>query len=191
MIKMSILPPRTSPWQLGNIPGPQMALSSDSAPKIFAAMVKKAKNPLFIVGLKILETELENKKLIDYAIDIAKEGNIPVVATAHTLKSFLDKNYPVTSMGLIDIVNRLQDSTFTVTSEKKAPHDLVLFLGITYYLASQGLSTLKHFAPHLKTLTLCNWYHPNAAWSFPNMDEKEWKKMLEEFIQALAQSNGR
>ena len=188
---MSILSPRTSPWQFGNIPGPQMALSSDNAPKIFAAMVKKAKNPLFIVGLNILESELEDKKLVDYTIDIAKEGNIPIIATAHTLKSFLGRNYPATGMGLIDIVNRLQDPTFTVTSEKKAPHDLVLFLGIRYYLASQGLSTLKHFAPHLKTLTLCKWYHPNAAWSFPNMADKEWKKMLEEFIQSLTQSSGR
>ena len=182
---MSILNPRTSPWQIGNIPGPQMALSSDNAPKIFAAMVKKAKNPLFIVGKYVLESELEGKKLIDYAIDISQKGNVPIVATAHSLKGFSERKYPATSMGIIDIVNRLQDSTFTINPEKKSPHDLVLFLGITYYLASQGLSTLKHFAPHLKTLTICKWYHPNAAWSFPNVKDEEWKKMLDEFIQTL------
>lgn len=182
---MSILSPRTSPWQLGNIPGPQMALSSDNAPTIFATMVKKAKNPLLIVGMYVLEFELEGRKLIDYAIDIAKKRDIPIVATAHTLKGFIERNHPATSMGVIDIVNRLQDSTFTITPKKEPPHDLVLFLGITYQLASQGLSTLKHFAPHLRTLTICKWYHPNATWSFPNIKDKEWKKMLEDFIQAL------
>ena len=183
---MSILPPRTSPWQLGNIPGPQMALSPPNTPKIYAAMVKKAKNPLLIVGKYIVESELDGKKLIDYAVEIAKKGNIPIVATAHTLKGFLDVGYPVLSMGLIDIVNRLQDPTFTVDQKRPPPHDIVLFLGITYQLASQGLSTLKNFAfSHLKTLTLCKWYHPNADWSFPNIDDKEWKKMLEEFLQEL------
>jgi acetyl-CoA decarbonylase/synthase complex subunit epsilon len=181
----SILPSRTSPYETGNIPGPQMALSPDKAPTVFAALVKRAKNPLLIVGKYVLEFELEGKKLIDYAIEISKKRNIPIVATAHTLKGFVEKNYPVVSMGVIDIVNRLQDPKYTVDSKKQPPHDLVLFLGITYQLASQGLSTLKHFAPHLKTITLCKWYHPNANWSFPNMDDKEWKKMLEEFIQAL------
>lgn len=181
----SILPSRTSPYETGNIPGPQMALSPDKAPTVFAALVKRAKNPLLIVGKYVLEFELEGKKLIDYAIEISKKKDIPIIATAHTLKGFVEKNYPVVSMGIVDIVNRLQDPKYTVDPKKQPPHDLVLFLGITYQLASQGLSTLKHFAPHLKTVTLCKWYHPNANWSFPNMDDKEWKKMLEEFIQLL------
>ncbi len=181
----SILPSRTSPYETGNIPGPQMALSPEKAPTIFAALVKKAKNPLLIVGRYVLEFDLEGKKLIDFAIEISKKRDIPIVATAHTLKGFIERNYEVVSMGLVDIVNRLQDPTFTVDSKKPAPHDLVLFLGITYQFSSQGLSTLKHFAPHLKTITLCKWYHPNADWSFPNLDDKEWKKMLEDFIQSL------
>ncbi|RLI31801.1 CO dehydrogenase/acetyl-CoA synthase complex subunit epsilon [Candidatus Bathyarchaeota archaeon] len=181
----SILPPRTSPYETANIPGPQMALSPDKAPTVFAAMVKRAKNPLLIVGKYVLEFDLEGKKLIEYAIEISKKKDIPIVATTTTLKGFIERNYPVVEMSLVDIVNRLQDPTFTVTPDKEPPHDLVLFLGITYQFASQGLSTLKHFAPHLRTITLCKWYHPNADWSFPNMDDKEWKKMLEEFIQAL------
>jgi len=148
-------------------------------------LIKKAKNPLLIVGRYVLEFDLEGKKLIDFAIEISKKRDIPIVATAHTLKGFIERNYEVVSMGLVDIVNRLQDPKFTVNPKKPAPHDLVLFLGITYQFASQGLSTLKHFAPHLKTITLCKWYHPNADWSFPNMDDKEWKKMLEDFIQSL------
>lgn len=181
----TILPPRTSPYETGNIPGPQMALSPDKAPMVYASLTKRAKNPLLIVGKYVLEVELGGKKLIDYAIEIAKKRDIPVVATAHTLKGFLERNFPAISMGLVDIVNRLQDPKFTVDPKRPPPHDLVLFLGITYQFASQGLSTLKHFAPHLKTVTLCKWYHPNADWSFPNMKDDEWKTKLEEFIKAL------
>ena len=46
------------------------------------------------------------------------------------------------------------------------------------YLASQGLSSLKHFAPHLKTLTICKFFHSNADASFPNMKDEEWLKYL-------------
>ncbi|RLI27068.1 MAG: CO dehydrogenase/acetyl-CoA synthase complex subunit epsilon [Candidatus Hecatellales archaeon] len=181
----SILPSRTSPYETGNIPGPQMALSPDKAPTIYAALTKRAKNPLLIVGKYVLEFELDGKLLIDYAIEIARKRDMPIVATAHTLKGFLERNFPAVSMGLVDIVNRLQDPNFTVDPRKPPPHDLVLFLGITYQFASQGLSTLKHFAPHLKTITLCKWYHPNADWSFPNVKNEEWKQLLEAFIKAL------
>lgn len=182
---MSILPSRFSPYEIGNIPGPQMAQSPDKAPIVYAALTKRAKNPLLIVGKYVLEMELDGRLLIEYAIEIARKRDIPVVATAHTLKGFIERGFPAVSMGIVDIVNRLQDPGFTVSPKKPPPHDLVLFLGITYQLASQGLSTLKHFAPHLKTITLCKWYHPNADWSFPNVKNEEWKKLLEDFIKAL------
>ncbi|MHC1589448.1 MAG: CO dehydrogenase/acetyl-CoA synthase complex subunit epsilon [Candidatus Hecatellaceae archaeon] len=181
----TILPSRTSPYETGNIPGPQMALSPAKASTVYASLTKRAKNPLLIVGKYVLEVELDGKSLADYAIEISKKKDIPIVATAHTLKIFIEKKYPAVSMGIVEIVNRLQDSSFTVDPKRPSPHDLVLFLGITYQLASQGLSTLKHFAPHLKTVTLCKWYHPNADWSFPNMKDDEWKKALEEFINGL------
>ncbi len=58
-------------------------------------------------------------------------------------------------------------------------HDLVIFIGCIYYIASQGLSTLKHFAPKLKTLTLCKYFHSNADASFPNIKDAEWFNYLE------------
>ena len=58
-------------------------------------------------------------------------------------------------------------------------HDLVIFIGGIYYIASQGLSTLKHFAPNLKTVTLCKYFHSNADASFPNMNDVEWFIYLE------------
>jgi acetyl-CoA decarbonylase/synthase complex subunit epsilon len=80
--------------------------------------------------------------------------------------------------GAIEIVNLLKDPEWKGV-DGEGSHDLVLFIGVTYYLASQGLSSLKHFAPHLKTLTLCKFFHSNADASFPNMSDSEWIKYLE------------
>lgn len=181
---MPLLSVRASPWQLGNIPGPTMASCPDNPSKVYAAMIKRAKNPLLIVG-SLMTYELGGRPLIDYAIEVAKRANMPIVATANTFKLFLDRGHPAIYMSLVDIVNRLQDPGFTVDPSRAPPHDTVLFLGIRYEFASQGLATLKHFAPHLKTLTLCKWYHPNADWSFPNVKDDEWRKLLEDLIQAL------
>jgi len=184
---MPLLTPRASPWQWGNIPGPTMASCPDDPVKVFPALIRRSKNPLLIVG-SYMYLELGGRLLADYAIDIAKAAKCPIVATAHTPKLFYERGFPAAYMSLVDIVNRLQDPGFTVNPSRAPPHDLVMFLGIRYEFASQGLSTLKHFAPHLKTMTLCKWYHPNADWSFPNVKDEEWRKLLDGFIQALGRS---
>ncbi|MCX8204637.1 MAG: CO dehydrogenase/acetyl-CoA synthase complex subunit epsilon [Candidatus Nezhaarchaeota archaeon] len=181
---MPLLTFRASPWQYGNVPGFLMASCPDNPPKVFAALIKRAKNPLLVVG-GYMYSELGGKLLLDYAIEVAKRAKCPVVSTAHTFKLFLERNFPAVYMSLVDIVNRLQDPKFTVDPSRPPPHDLAMFLGIRYEFASQGLATLKHFAPHLKTMTLCKWYHPNADWSFPNVGDEEWKKLLEDLIQSL------
>jgi len=163
-----------------------MASCPDDPVKVFAAMIKRSKNPLLIVG-GYMYMELAGRPLVDYAIEIARGAGCPIVATAHTLKLFLERGFPAVYMSMVDIVNRLQDPSFTVDPSRAPPHDLVMFLGVRYELASQGLSTLKHFAPHLRTLTLCKWYHPNADWSFPNVKDEEWRKLLEGLAQALSQ----
>lgn len=33
-------------------------------------------------------------------------------------------------------------------------HDLAIFVDLMYYMEAQMLSTLKHFAPHIKTILL-------------------------------------
>jgi len=53
-------------------------------------------------------------------------------------------------------------------------------------LGEQGLSTLKHFAPHLRTMTLCKYYYPHADYSLPNFrKDEEWKTFLEDLIEDL------
>jgi acetyl-CoA decarbonylase/synthase complex subunit epsilon len=120
-----------------------------------------------------------NKALRAQCINMARKWEIPVVTAGHAFKSFLDDGFETEAMGIIEIVNLLKDPEWKGL-KGKGQHDLVIFIGVTYYIASQGLSTLKHFAPHLKTVAICKSFHPNADVSFPNRDSKKWLKSLEE-----------
>jgi acetyl-CoA decarbonylase/synthase complex subunit epsilon len=86
-------------------------------------------------------------------------------------------------MGLVEITDRLRDSGWSL--DGKGPPDLVIFAGITYRLESQMLSTLKHFATHLKTVSLDRYYQPNADFSFLNLDQKVWVENLDKVLQVL------
>ena len=59
-------------------------------------------------------------------------------------------------------------------------HDLAIFAGVKYYLEAQMLSTLKHFAPHIKTISLTRGHQPNANQSLPNLSEKKMGEFLAE-----------
>jgi acetyl-CoA decarbonylase/synthase complex subunit epsilon len=172
------------PWQIAEVPGPKKA-NVISKPEIVVAMIKKAKHPILVVGHKAAETGLGSKKLIDYMIDLAKNGNISVVATAHTVNEFLKRDYrPAGFMSAVDIGNRLADAEWQGLDGKEA-YDLALFVGLPYYMEWTLLNGLKHFAPNLKTVTLDGVYHPNATWSFPKTQAKEWIENLKLIIQKV------
>lgn len=170
------------PWQPTTIAGPKQARVAN--PESVIRMLKKAKRPLFIIGPVIIcdegcdETVCHKAKIRSSCMDIAKEWDIPVVTVGHAFKSFLKEGFDTEPMGIIEIVNLLKDPEWKGL-RGEGQHDLVLFIGVTYYIASQGLSTLKHFAQHLVTVTLCKFFHPNADASFPNMSDKKWLKYLE------------
>jgi len=172
------------PWQTAEVPGPKKALVI-AKPEVVTAMIKKAKRPLLVVGHKAAEIELGDKNLIDYMIELAKKGNIPVVATAHIISEFLKKEYqPAGWMPAVDIGNRLTDSEWNGL-DGKGPYDLALFVGLPYYMEWTILSGLKHFALNLKTITLDNVYHPHASWSFANIPTKDWMENLKVIIEKV------
>jgi len=174
------------PWQTAEIPGPKKALVI-TKPEVVAAMIKRSKHPILIVGHKATEVELGDKKLIDYLIDFAKKADIPVVATAHIIGEFSERGYkPAGWMPAVDIGNRLVDAEW-VGINGKGVHDLALFVGLPYYMEWAILSGLKHFAPNLKTITLDNVYHPHANWSFPNISVKDWMENLRLIMEKLGE----
>jgi len=177
----------TEPWQTAEIPGPKKALVI-TKPEVVSAMVKRAKNPILIVGHEAAEVQLKNGKLIDYMIRIAENARIPAVATAHIQGEFLKRGFRVDSwMSAIDIANRLRDSEWKGL-DGNGPYDLALLVGIPYYMEWLILSGLKHFSSGLKTISLDMHYQPHASWSFPNLSVDDWEKNLETIVKELGGS---
>jgi len=166
------------PWHRAEISGPTKA-SVITKPEVVLALIKRAKRPILVVGHEAVETDLGRKKPIDYAIRISQGANIPVVATAQTINEFIKRNFKRAAwMSAMDIGNRLSDPEWGVLGDG-APHDLALFLGLPYHMEWAILSGLKHFAPHLKTISLDRFYQPHSNWSFSNISSNDWCKNLE------------
>lgn len=149
------------PWQIGRGTGVGDKVEVVTSTQA-AKAIKEAERPLLVLGPLLLELEFDGKQAIDYAIDLANAVDTPVVATGHVLKGLLERGFePDAWMPVVNIIDRLKDPEWKGI-RGKGQHDIVAFFGINPTLASQGLSTLKHFAPHLKTITLCPTYYPTA-----------------------------
>ena len=165
------------PWQCAEIASTKKA-NPITKPEIAVAMIKKAQRPLLIVGSNATERYMEGKQLIEYMIDFANASKVPVVATAHMVGEFLKRGYqPASFMSAMDIGQRIVDPTWKGLDGKGHP-DLILLVGLPYYMESLMLSGFKHFAPDLKTMTLDNLFHVHASWSFPNATLEEWAANL-------------
>jgi acetyl-CoA decarbonylase/synthase complex subunit epsilon len=152
----------------------------------YAGLIRKAKRPLLVLGPLLLKSSLDGRLLIEYALDIAKVASIPTCATAQVRAKMMELEVkPDSCYDVVEIINALKDPNWQGV-KKEGNHDLVLFFGIRSDLGEQGLSVLKHFAPHLKTMTLCKYYFPNANYSLPNFrKDEQWKAFLDSLIDNL------
>jgi len=153
----------------------------------YANLILKVKRPLLVIGPLLFEWSLDGKLAIEYALEIAKMGNIPVCATATVKGKMVELGTkPDSVYDAVEIVNHLKDPGWHGV-KKEGNHDLVIFFGIRSDLEEQCLSVLKHFAfNHLKTMTLDKYYFPHANYSLPNFRrEKQWKTFLESLIDSL------
>lgn len=152
----------------------------------YADLIRKAKRPLLVIGPLALTSVLDGRLLLEYALDIAKAANIPICATAQTRGKIVELGVqPDCVYDAVEIINALKDPAWRGV-KKEGNHDLVMFLGIRSDLGTQGLSTLKHFAPHLKTMAMCKHYFPHANYSLPNFrKDEQWKAFLESLIENL------
>ncbi len=152
----------------------------------YADFIKKAKRPLLVIGPLLLASTADGKLLLEYALDIAKAAGIPICATAQTKGKVVELGVkPDSVYDVVEIANALKDPEWQGV-KKEGNHDLVILFGIRSDLGNQSLSTLKHFAPHLKTMTLCKHYFPHANYSLPNFKkDAKWQEFLESLIANL------
>lgn len=143
-------------------------------PEMAALTIKQSKNPLFVMGSLLNDVPGE---IAEKCLKIAKKMDITVVATGGSSLTLSKMNFQARIIGVIELINHLKNPEWK-GFDGKGNYDLICFIGVPYHLASQGLSTLKNFAPHIKTLTLCRFMHPNADMSYPNMPYDSWVDWL-------------
>lgn len=155
-------------------------------PAEYAKQITKAQRPLLVLGPRLFKLSLGGKLVLEYALDIAKAKNIPICATDSIKSKMVELGTkPDSIYDAVEIANALKDPEWKGV-RKEGNHDLVMFLGIRTDLGEQSLSVLKHFAPHLKTMTLCKYYYPHADFSLPNIrKDEQWKSFLENLIDHL------
>lgn len=172
---------REVPWQTGEICGPDSARGIKNVTAIERDL-KKAKKPVLIVGSEALTEKYGRGTMVDYMIELSKTKNIPIIATAHTIKAFIEKGHEnVSQMGAMELPLFLQDAEWN-GPKGNGPFDLILVYGIPYYMQWTLLSAVMNFAPHITAITLGRHYQPHAKWSFPNMKVKKWQEALKEIL---------
>ena len=170
--------------QTAEIPGPKRAFLIPK-PEVAAAMIKRAKRALLVVGSEATKIKTKDGDLVDSAMRLARIGNISVVATGHLVGEFRARNAEeIYTMSLMNLGDRLSDQKWG-GFDGVGPYDLVLFAGFHYYLEWLVLSGLKSFAPGLRTISLERVYQPNASWSFGSIVEEEWKEVIDKMISIL------
>jgi acetyl-CoA decarbonylase/synthase complex subunit epsilon len=169
--------------------GVKSAIVLDSAPD-YAALIKQARRPLLVLGPKLLEESLGGKLLLEWAMEIAGAANMATCATAHVKGKLVPMGInPDSEYDAVEIVNHLKNPKWQGV-KKEGNHDLVIFFGFRTDLGNQSLSVLKHFAPHLRTMTLCKYVFPNADYSLPNFrKDEDWKGFLEGLISSLKEKD--
>ena len=170
----------SKPFDTANIPGPKMALIAK--PKTVATQIKRANRPLLIVGPDLTD------EMFERVLKFKEKKEIQIVATGNAIKKFIeaDEDDQIRYSVLHELTQFLLDPEWP-GFDGKGNYDLVLFIGTIYYHGSQMMAALKNFAPHVRTIAIDRYYHPNANLSFPNlwMREDEYIKLLDEVLAEL------
>ena len=169
--------------QTAEIAGPKKAFIFPK-PEVAATMIARSKRPFLVVGSESIHMETKDGDLIDTIIRLLGKG-ISVVATGHIVREFKERGaLNVFSMPLMNLGERLRDPHWR-GFDGEGQYDVVVFMGLPYYLEWLVLNGLKHFAMKLRTVSLDWTYQPNASWSLGSMKEDEWKEVIDNIVSIL------
>ncbi|MBS7644942.1 MAG: CO dehydrogenase/acetyl-CoA synthase complex subunit epsilon [Candidatus Bathyarchaeia archaeon] len=172
------------PWQIAEVPGPKKALLIPK-PDVAAALLKRSRRPLMIVGSEAVEELAADEPVLEYLIQISTAGGIPMAATMGAAGRLIGRGVKLAGyMPAMEIAERLRDGSWR-GFDGEGPYDLAVFVGLPYYMGWLILSGLKHFAKGLITMSLDRFYQPHATWSLPNIPRDEWRKTVKALAEAL------
>ncbi len=147
-------------------------------------MLRRAKRLLIVVGGAVLEEEYLKVGMPNTICRIAEKTNATLAISPGVFKAFQHHDGVKYAVNVEGIVERLKDESW-MGFDGKGRYDFTVFVGGFYPFQSMMLSTLKHFAPKVRTIAIDRYYHPNAEFSFDNLSYEQWREGLEALLKAL------
>lgn len=170
------------PWDEAEVRGPKVAYTI--TPENCGRMLRRSKRLLIIVGGNILDEEYTKTDMIPILERIARKVGATLAVSAGVFKAFQEYNGVKYVVNVESLVERLLDEQW-LGFDGKGRYDFILFVGALYPFQSMMLASLKHFAPHLRTISIERYYHPNAEFSFEDLSFEKWREGLEALLKAL------
>ncbi len=170
---------RVQPFQPAMQGGTRTATPIEK-PAVLAALVRRAKRPLLVVGHRALVAGGDGERAIDLLARAALKAGWPVVATGDTGPALAARGIePALCISAMNLGQRLTDPAWTGV-DGKGPHDVVFMAGISYALEWTLLSGLRHGPADLVTVSLSPGYEPHASFSLPNLAWPAWRALIAE-----------
>ena len=147
-----------------------------------AAYLRSKRNILLLTGSLCDEVDFDDKKLLDYAAEIAIKLDVPVAATANTPLGIKARGVKsVRKMWAAEVVNFMRYPWEEPIMEQKP--EVLVFIGYPPAVASRLVSAVEE----VETVVLGNTYVEEATYSLPESPSLlRWQQSLEQLIQSLA-----
>ena len=170
---------RIEPWQPAMMGGTKTATAIEK-PAVLAALLRRAKRPLLVVGHRALVAGPGRELAIDLLARAALKAGWPVVATGDAGPALAARGIePARCISAMNLGHRLTDPAWTGV-DGAGPHDVVFVAGISYALEWTLLSGLRHGPADLVTVSLSPGYEPHASFSMPNLAWHAWRSLIVE-----------
>lgn len=153
---------------------------SASTPEQLAKAMKDGRNILVMTGSLCDEMEFGQKKLSDYAAELALKLDAPIAAGANTVNALRTKGARVTKKVAIEIVEMLRYDEWRDKVLSNRP-DLLVFIGFTRSVAQ----ALAASASSTQTVNLGTAEIAEATYSLPDQSQAEFERALKSILKAL------
>jgi CO dehydrogenase/acetyl-CoA synthase epsilon subunit len=161
-------------------------------PQEIAAFIKTRKNPLLVTGYLCDVFQMDGRKLIDYAADIARKLDIVVAATANTVGGLRARDVERTKkMWIGEMLNYMRDPWRKQYMQRDVPTlhslmgdrpDLLVLMGYSSRVTDWLISGLKD----IDTVALAPRAVGRATCTLPDTTSmRQWQKLLDELVAAL------
>jgi len=145
-----------------------------------ATCLREDKNKLLLTGALCDILEVGEKKLVEYAAELAELAGIPVAATGNTIVALKERGVATRKTFAGDMINLMRFPKWEDPITPEKPETLI-FIGYYPSFMNMMLSSLGG----TKTVSLDNVALDEATLSPPNLNLDDWAKFLEDVIAEL------